>query len=115
MRLPVAVTVDGQGSPPPEVRLALYRIAQEALNNAAKHAEASLSTLAARWTADSARLIISDDGRGFDPATVSHAHLGLGIMRERADGISAVLSVKSAVGRGTTIEVNWSAGPAAKP
>jgi len=113
-RLPVAVTVDGQGSPPPEVRLALYRIAQEALNNAAKHAEASRSTLAARWTSDSVSLTVSDDGRGFDPTNVSQAHLGLGIMRERADAIGAVLTVKSDVGCGTTVAVNWTAGPAAK-
>lgn len=113
-RLPVAVTVDGLGCAPPEVRLALYRIAQEALNNAAKHAAATRSTLAARWTPDSASLIISDDGRGFDPTSVSHAHLGLGIMRERADAIGAVLTVKSDMGRGTIVEVNWTAGTPAK-
>ncbi len=113
-RLPVAVSAEGQGSAPPEVRLALYRIAQEALNNAAKHAEASRATVVVRWTPDSASLIISDDGRGFDPTSVSQAHLGLGIMRERADAIGAVLTVKSDVGRGTTVEVSWTAGSAAK-
>ncbi len=113
-RLPVAVSAEGQGSAPPEVRLALYRIAQEALNNAAKHAEANRATVVVRWTPDSASLIISDDGRGFDPTSVSQAHLGLGIMRERADAIGAVLTVKSDVGRGTTVEVSWTAGSAAK-
>ena len=113
-RLPVAVTIEGQGSLPPDVRIALYRIAQEALNNAAKHAEASGSTLAVRWRPDSARLVIADDGRGFDPTSVSQAHLGLGIMRERADAIGAVLTVKSVKGRGTTVEVDWIAETPAK-
>jgi PAS domain S-box-containing protein len=113
-RLPVVVSVEGQGGPPPEVRIALYRIAQEALNNAAKHAGASRSTVAARWSPDFVSLIISDDGRGFDPTSVSRARLGLGIMHERADAIGAVLTVRSAVGRGTTVEVNWTAGAATK-
>jgi PAS domain S-box-containing protein len=113
-RLPVAVTVDDQGGPPPDVRIALYRIAQEALNNAAKHAGANRSTVAARWRSDSVSLTISDDGRGFDPTRVSRAHLGLGIMQERADAIGAVLTVRSDVGRGTTVEVNWTAGAAPK-
>ncbi len=108
-RLPIAVTAEGQGSLPADIQIALYRIAQEALNNVVKHAEASTSTLTVCWTPDSARLVICDDGRGFDPAHAPQARLGLGIMRERADGIGATLAVTTQADRGTTVEVNWTA------
>ena len=113
-RLPIAVTAEGQGSVPPDIQMALYRIAQEALNNAVKHAEATRSTLTVRWSPYSADLVISDDGRGFDPMHVPQAHLGLGIMRERADGIGAALSVNTRAEGGTIVEVNWTANTAPK-
>jgi signal transduction histidine kinase len=113
-RLSIAVSAEGQGCVPPDIQIALYRIAQEALNNVVKHAEASKSTLTVHWSPDSARLIISDDGHGFDPALASQAHFGLGIMRERADGIGATLAVTTEVDRGTTVEVNWTAKAAAQ-
>jgi len=108
-RLPVVVTVNGEGALPPEVRIALYRIAQEAINNAAKHARASRCTVAADLSGDRVQLTIRDDGRGFDPAHVSPTHLGLSIMRERAVAIGAALTVRSDAGRGTTVAVAWSA------
>ena len=52
-------------------------------------------------------LRISDDGRGFDPATVSPDHLGLGIIRERTQAIGALLHVESGAGKGTAVEVVW--------
>jgi PAS domain S-box-containing protein len=108
-RLDVSVSAEGEGSLPAEVRVALYRIAQEALNNAAKHSAATRSTLTARWTSDSATVRISDEGRGFDPMGIGQGHLGLGIM----ETIGAALQVTSNVGRGTTVEVVWPAGAAA--
>jgi two-component system sensor histidine kinase DegS len=51
------------------------------------------------------RLRVRDDGKGFDPASVPDGHLGLAGMRTRAEKIGAHLSVQSAVGSGTTIEV----------
>ncbi len=112
-RLPVTVTAEGQGSLPRDVQIALYRIAQEALNNAAKHSEASRCVLTIRWHSDSVSLIIRDDGRGFDRSRASQAHLGLAIMRERADAIGATLAVETDVGRGTTVEVTWTTTRAA--
>ncbi len=109
-RLPVAVAVTGRGPLPPEVHLALYRIAQEAVNNAAKHARASRCTVVVDQSPDRARLTIADDGRGFDATRVAPTHLGLSIMRERAAAIGAALTVTSDVGRGTTVEVAWAAG-----
>jgi signal transduction histidine kinase len=108
-RLPVTVAVHGQGPLPPEVQLALYRIAQEAVNNATKHARASRCAVVVDRSADRALLTIADDGRGFDATHVSRTHHGLSIMRERAAAIGAALTVKSDVGRGTTVEVAWAA------
>jgi two-component system nitrate/nitrite sensor histidine kinase NarX len=53
------------------------------------------------------RLMVSDDGRGFDGGEASGEHLGLRIMRERAASVDARLRVTSEQGRGTSIEVEW--------
>jgi signal transduction histidine kinase len=98
------------------VNVAFYRIAQEALNNVAKHSGATSHRHAialADRTADAngaagARLVVEDDGTGFDPAAAGGGQLGLGIMRERADAVDAVLHIHSAPGQGTTVTVSWS-------
>ncbi len=116
-RVPVKVTVEGRCTLPDEVKVALYRIAQEALNNVAKHAGANRATVGLRCTPppDSAagggavELRIADDGQGFDPATVPADHLGLGIMRERAEAIGAGLTIHSQAGRGTEVIAKWDA------
>ena len=106
-RVPVELTVDGDCPLPPEVQIALYRIAQEALNNIAKHARASQAVVELRCQRDRVELGISDDGRGFDPSSISPEHLGLGIMRERARAIGAELEIKSELGSGTRVAVTW--------
>ena len=106
-RVPVALTVEGQRSLPPDAKVSLYRIAQEALNNVAKHAGASQATVNLRCQPRRVTLHISDDGRGFDPKSISPESLGLGIMRERAEAIGATLKVESEIGRGTEVTVVW--------
>ncbi len=109
-RLPVTLTLEsqGQGTLAPDVQIALYRIAQEALNNIAKHAGATQARLHLRLGEDGrVALTIADDGQGFDPAGVSAEHLGLSIMRERAAAIGARLEVASQPGEGTQITVFW--------
>jgi PAS domain S-box-containing protein len=106
-RLPVEVAVNGAGTVSPDVQIALYRIAQEAINNATKHARASRCAVLVHRSSDEVRLTISDDGRGFDPTHTSRTHHGLSIMRERAAAIGAALTVNSDIGRGTTVEVAW--------
>jgi PAS domain S-box-containing protein len=106
-RIPVSVEVRGSCSLPAEVRIALYRIAQEALNNISKHARASMARIDLGCCADSARLRISDDGRGFDPEGLPSGRLGMDIMRERAQAIGASLSVESQPGQGTCIQAEW--------
>ena len=108
-RVPVTLAVEGQRPLPLEVKVALYRIAHEALNNVAKHAGASQATLNLRCLPKQVELHVSDDGRGFDPESISPESLGLGIMRERAEAVGATLTVKSEVGRGTEVVVVWSA------
>jgi PAS domain S-box-containing protein len=96
---------------PPPVEAALYRICQEAIANAARHAGAKRVAIIIRARARGAGLCIADDGRGFDPAAlrgqVRPAHWGLLMMRERADSVGATLRVRSAPGEGTAIHVKW--------
>jgi signal transduction histidine kinase len=92
---------------PSDVKLAIYRISQEALHNIIKHAEASLVEINLQWLADRVYLTIRDDGCGFDTQTIPAGHLGIGIIRERAAGIDADLVIRSALGEGTFISVSW--------
>jgi two-component system sensor histidine kinase ChiS len=117
--LPVEVTVACECDLPTDVHIALYRIAQEAMNNVVKHARAAraeirLACSACAATGDSRpvgprqiTLSVRDDGRGFDPARVPPDRLGLSIMRERAEGIGAQLEVASQPDEGTEISVVW--------
>jgi PAS domain S-box-containing protein len=106
-RLPIQLSVEGDHSLPPEVQVALYRIAQEALNNVAKYARATQVSVSLRLAPDSARLTVIDDGVGFDPAAIPPNHLGLRIMRERAEAIGARLNIYSEPGEGTQVTVLW--------
>jgi PAS domain S-box-containing protein len=91
------------------VEINLYRIAQEALNNISKHAEATSADVILERRGDYAILIIEDNGRGFDPhqATTSLSGRGMGLvgMRERAALMGGTVEIESAPGAGTTIFV----------
>jgi nitrate/nitrite-specific signal transduction histidine kinase len=106
-RVPVTLQVDSTCPLPPQIKVALYRIAQEVLNNVAKHSGASQATISLRCEHDAVELMVSDDGRGFDPRNVPPEHLGLGIMRERAEVIGATLEIASQIGQGTQVRVIW--------
>lgn len=109
----VSVRSEGPGPMrlPPSVQVALYRIAQEALNNIAKHAGASHVTLELHHQPDGEVILrILDDGRGFDTSSSVPGHLGLSIMCERAQDIGALFRLDSSVGSGTRITVNWRNG-----
>lgn len=90
---------------PESIRLALYRIAEEALNNVAKHAGASNVTVAMGLYEDtgSLRLTVRDDGRGFDGGGTV-ASVGIAGMQDYADTMGGGCEVRSAVGEGTTVE-----------
>ena len=99
-------TQGGSRKLPPDVQISLYRIAQEALNNIVKHAKATQAVVTLHLE-ESVRLSIEDNGCGFDPAQVPPDHLGIRIMRERAEMIGADLSVYSEPGEGTQISLTW--------
>jgi ligand-binding sensor domain-containing protein/signal transduction histidine kinase len=111
--VPVTVTAAQNLALPPDAHVALYRIAQEALNNVVKHAQASQAEVSLRAISDpvqqgrAVELCIWDDGKGFEPEKVSADHLGLGIMHERAVAVGARLQIESQLGQGTRISVLW--------
>lgn len=95
---------------PHETELALYRIAQEALNNVIKHSQATHAELKVRFDYSEIRMEVVDNGSGFDmPRSptdfASSGHFGLLGIRERADLIGARLEVDAAVGKGTRLKV----------
>ena len=89
-----------------DASLGLFRVAQEALRNAARHARANTIDLALEAESGGVRLSIRDDGAGFDPlADRVRPSLGLASMRERVELIGGRLDIRSAPGHGTTIDV----------
>jgi signal transduction histidine kinase/HAMP domain-containing protein len=91
---------------PPDVEEGLYRIAQEALNNTLKHAQAHHITVYLRQDKRTVMLEVADDGVGFDP-TIAHEQGGLGLpgMKERVARLGGRLVVKSSPGEGTSVKV----------
>lgn len=93
----------------PHAEVALYRIAQEALQNVLKHAGATSVMVRLATDPDGVRLLVADDGRGFaekpSPGDGSRRSYGMGSIRERAELIGAQLTLESHPGKGTTLEV----------
>jgi signal transduction histidine kinase len=94
----------------PNVELALYRMAQEALNNVARHARASHASLSISFISQHVTVQINDDGVGFEvpksPAEFSpNGHFGLLGLHERAELIGARLDIQSAIGRGSQVTI----------
>lgn len=106
-RIPVQVQVRGEGTVPPEVKQVVYRVAQEALNNVIKHAQASQARIELEMGSEGLVLSVYDEGRGFDPSQIPPGHMGLAIMRERAEAIGGLLHVMSRPGEGTTVRLQW--------
>ena len=97
---------------PVEVQQCVYRIAQEALTNLTDHAQAQSAQVVLIRDHSQLRLIISDNGCGFDPNYPGDEHqYGLWGMRERAEMIGATLSVESQVGKGTQISFSYGGHP----
>jgi ligand-binding sensor domain-containing protein/signal transduction histidine kinase len=98
----IELDIHGDRKLPLEVEQALYRVAQEALANVSRHSQARHVTLHLDFLDNAVKLVIKDDGRGFDP-TQEHAGLGLRSMRERADMVAGELKIESTPGSGTQI------------
>jgi signal transduction histidine kinase len=135
-RTDITVTVNSAGEHvlPPQIQVAFYRIAQEALNNISKHAGATHVEIDMRYkTRESleageeetaspikfngfprtaeitlVEMSIRDDGLGFDLGEKTMpGHYGLGMMRERAEDVGAGITFASQPGHGTTVSVRW--------
>jgi signal transduction histidine kinase len=108
-RLVVDYRVDGETIRlDPELALALYRIAQEALTNVVKHARAARVRVRLHLASEAVRLEVHDDGCGFDAGVVDaerKAGLGLASMRERMDHLHGRLELRSQPGKGSRLTV----------
>jgi signal transduction histidine kinase len=90
--------------PPRDVALCLFRVAQEALQNTGRHAEASTVRVTIRPLNGGLQLGVHDDGKGFDPGRHrDRPSLGLASMRQRIDLLDGSLDIESAPGHGTTV------------
>jgi signal transduction histidine kinase len=90
------------------VKIVFYRVAQEALNNIAKHSGARQVEMRLECQPGQLSLLIRDNGLGFDPDSIPPDHMGIAIMRERAASIGASYKIESQVGQGTSVELDWS-------
>jgi signal transduction histidine kinase len=103
--LAARLLVEEETAVPPHLEAPLYRIAQEALNNALKHAAATAVTVTIRSDDRHVALTIADNGRGFDVAAVDASGLGLRSMRERAATLGGGLTIGPAAAGGTVVAV----------
>jgi PAS domain S-box-containing protein len=113
-RLPIKLSIEGDCQLPPEVQIAVYRIAQESLNNVFKYARATQVDVNLFISENTVGFVSCDNGIGFDMAIVKPTSLGMRIMRERAEAIGANFQVTSQPGAGTCVEVTWNRNPNAK-
>ena len=105
------VTVEADAFPvdlPSDLLIAAFRIVQEAVSNAVRHAKAHRIEIRARYLSDQIELQVSDDGEGFDPdgdSTQQEPRFGLGLvgMRQRAQDAGGSLTIASKPGAGTTV------------
>jgi signal transduction histidine kinase len=105
--LQVRMQVAGEPDLPLAAKEALYRVAQEAMHNAAKHARAHTLHLCLHLGDAEVGLVVADDGRGFDPGREFPGHLGLQSMRERAAALGGTLEIQSAPGEGTRVRARF--------
>jgi signal transduction histidine kinase len=98
---------------PLATKIALYRIVQEALTNAWRHADGALPTVSVAGSNDKLWVEVADSGPGFDPSVAdgSETHLGLVSMRERAESLGGQFRIESAPGRGTRAIATLPLGP----
>lgn len=92
----------------PQKEMVLFRIVQEAMNNAVKHSKAKNITVQLQYEPSQFILMISDDGDGFDLVSLPAAHKGIGLssMQNRAALIGGIFSLQSKPGNGTVISIN---------
>ncbi len=110
-RLPIKLTMEGDCPLPPEVQVAVYRVAQESLNNVFKYARATLVNVNLFVSETMVHFETCDKGIGFDMSTSKPTSLGMRIMRERAEAIGADFQITSTPGSGTCVTLTWIKNP----
>ncbi len=90
---------------PPDLETTIFRVVQESLSNARKHSGARTARVSLAHEGNAVRVVVRDEGRGFDPAEVPDDRFGLEGIRQRCRLAGAEPTIESAPGRGTTIEV----------
>ncbi|MBI3241499.1 MAG: GAF domain-containing sensor histidine kinase [Chloroflexi bacterium] len=104
--IPCVVQASGEAVRlPPDMEIGLYRIMQEALQNVSVHAGACRAEVAVGFTPSAVTLSVADDGRGFDPNDTRRDGVGLLGMRERAEGLGGRLTIHTAPGQGTRVNL----------
>jgi two-component system, NarL family, sensor kinase len=101
------VEVPDDLAPPEEVAALVFRVAQEAMINIARHARARHVTLTVRHDDDAVGLVVADDGIGFDPDVASHetGHFGLSVLVDLARESGATLDLATGPGTGTAVRL----------
>ena len=105
---------------PAPLKIVIYRVLQEALNNVAKHSRAKAVQVSLCKTGGNIELAVKDDGRGFNPEEVFYRHqdeygMGLSGMQERTELSAGSFEILSAKEEGTTVRAVWPVGPPAQP
>ncbi len=108
VRIPLNLEIQGACEPAQDVKIVFYRVAQEALNNIAKHSGARQVDVRLECRPGRLHMFIKDDGLGFEPGQLAPGHMGIAIMRERAGSIGASLQIDSQPGNGATVTLDWS-------
>ena len=103
----IDLSISGENPLPYEIRVTFFRLVQAAFSNIIKHARAGHVQVSYDSQTNGTRIIIEDDGQGFDPTSTSTGQHGLSIMRERANSINAEMNIVSEIGDGTKVEVFW--------
>jgi signal transduction histidine kinase len=109
-RSKLAVRVERSGLPVPlaaDRQLTIFRVLQESLTNASKHASAKEVAVRLRFDEETMTVDIADDGVGFDAKTTPRGHYGLINMRERANKIGGAVEIDSAPGKGTRVTLSF--------
>jgi signal transduction histidine kinase len=111
IRVEQEVAIEESEIPGP-LKIVIYRVTQEAMNNVAKHSKADVVRLSVRKLADRMELLIQDNGQGFDlekTRSQEAAKRGLGLlsMKERTELSGGSLAIESAKGKGTLVRASW--------
>jgi signal transduction histidine kinase len=101
------IKIHGKFPIPPDQKIALYRIAQEAINNIVKHSHATIVRISLKNIENGIQMKIADNGKGISDAQPVNGHMGLEIMRERAEKNGIQLEINRLVGYGTEIHAIW--------